>query len=272
MLESVGMCLNRRMGGLALAILSGVLMLGLAGCSPANKRSGQEDEKNPYYQKGKRMLRENNVREAIRFFRQAVDMDPKNAAAHLELGLLYEEKLHDYAFAIYHYRRFLELRPEAERSKYVKQFIDRSNLALAAAVANSPLDAGDEIARLRQENSNLLAQVEYLQQAKDALEMKLVKLSRTPDELVPPVIVQTNIVMVPAVTNQALPATTTSTTPAETTQVRTYRVQKGDTLYSIAHKVYGRRDKWRVIYDANRGVVGPNYLLKPGQTLTIPQI
>ncbi len=38
----------------------------------------------------------------------------------------------------------------------------------------------------------------------------------------------------------------------------TYVVKPGDTLGTIAQRVYGDATKWRVIYDANRDVIGDN--------------
>ena len=52
---------------------------------------------------------------------------------------------------------------------------------------------------------------------------------------------------------------------------RTYTVVKGDSLSRIAKSIYGSADKWRMIYDANKIVIGNNPdLIKPGQVFTIP--
>ncbi len=52
-----------------------------------------------------------------------------------------------------------------------------------------------------------------------------------------------------------------------------YTVQQGDTLSSIAQKVYGDSNQWHEIYIANTQVIGnnPNFL-SPGIALYIPQI
>lgn len=257
------------------------------GCKPRAVQSDSQDEKNPYYQRAKSKLQERDYKDAVRNFHLAIEMNPRNAAAHLELGLLYEEKLQDYSYAIYHYRRYLELRPNAEKADLVKQFVERSKLALAATIANTPLDSGDEIARLRQENSNLLQQVEYLSRTNEMLELKVAQLQSIPAESRAPVIVQTNVYLVPTRTNvvQSVPVTNADATavtvqpseapkPPPVATPRKYVVQKGDTLYSISLKVYGRKDKWMVIYQANKGVIGPppSYTLRVGQTLTIPKI
>lgn len=268
-------------------IVSTLLALGcgLTACSPSVSQSDQQDEKNPYFQKAKRRYQERDYKEAVKYYQRALEMDPHNGAAHLELGLLYEDKLQDYSYAIYHYRRYLELRPQAEKADLVKQFVDRAQLALAASVPNSPLVTGEEIARLRQENSNLLRQVEVLMATNQVLEMRLAKSENTPGETVAPVIVQTNVFVVPTVTNRIQAAAVrtpltnqTPPVPVARTQdaapaVRTYIVQKGDNLTVISRKMYGRPDKVQLIYSANKNIIGPppSYRLKVGLKLTIPR-
>lgn len=63
---------------------------------------------------------------------------------------------------------------------------------------------------------------------------------------------------------QPAPASTTST-PA-----RTYVVVKGDTLWGISNRFYGRGDRWPVIYDANRNKITNPGLIQPGTQLIIP--
>lgn len=53
-------------------------------------------------------------------------------------------------------------------------------------------------------------------------------------------------------------------------QALTYTVQKGDTLQTIADKVYRNRNAWRRIYDANRAYLKNPYQLNVGQVLVLP--
>jgi nucleoid-associated protein YgaU len=48
-----------------------------------------------------------------------------------------------------------------------------------------------------------------------------------------------------------------------------YRVQSGDSLYSIAREVLGSGSRWREIYSANQDKIGAGYLLHTGQRLVI---
>lgn len=51
-----------------------------------------------------------------------------------------------------------------------------------------------------------------------------------------------------------------------------YTVKKGDCLWNIAKKFYGKGAKYTVIYNANKKVIGSNpNRIYPGQVLTIPK-
>ncbi|HEY0706517.1 MAG TPA: LysM peptidoglycan-binding domain-containing protein [Polyangia bacterium] len=58
--------------------------------------------------------------------------------------------------------------------------------------------------------------------------------------------------------------------PAAAPQVRTYTVQKGDTLSEIAQKEYGAASSYRKIFDANRDVLSDPDKIRPGQVLKLP--
>lgn len=66
----------------------------------------------------------------------------------------------------------------------------------------------------------------------------------------------------------AAPAATPTTTPAATQ--RTHTVARGDTLSGIAQKVYGRADRWQLIFQANRDKLDDPDRIYPGQVLVIP--
>lgn len=56
-----------------------------------------------------------------------------------------------------------------------------------------------------------------------------------------------------------------------TTKMRTYQVQKGDTLQKVSHNFYGTTKNWPLLYKANRDKLrGPDEI-KPGQILIIPE-
>ncbi|GJM25840.1 MAG: hypothetical protein DHS20C16_22550 [Phycisphaerae bacterium] len=50
----------------------------------------------------------------------------------------------------------------------------------------------------------------------------------------------------------------------------THVVQRGETLYALARMYYSDQSKWRVIYEANRGVMSSPHAIQAGQELIIP--
>ena len=52
--------------------------------------------------------------------------------------------------------------------------------------------------------------------------------------------------------------------------VKTYTVQKGDSLWAIAARHYGKGAEWSKIYEANGGKISDPSLIYPGQVLTLP--
>jgi LysM repeat protein len=57
--------------------------------------------------------------------------------------------------------------------------------------------------------------------------------------------------------------------PEPQTSPKTYSAAAGDTLKSIARKLYGKADKWRVLAEANSGIK-PTTKLKAGQAIKLP--
>lgn len=61
------------------------------------------------------------------------------------------------------------------------------------------------------------------------------------------------------------------TRPSTRSVPKTYVVKKGDCLWKIAQRFYGKGSEWRKIYEANKKVIGKNpNLIYPGQKLVIP--
>jgi LysM repeat protein len=77
-------------------------------------------------------------------------------------------------------------------------------------------------------------------------------------------------------TSKSKSSTTKKSRPApqKSTQVKTYTVKSGDSLWRIAARkdVYGSGNQWRKIYNANKKTIGKNpNLIFPGQKLVIPK-
>lgn len=62
----------------------------------------------------------------------------------------------------------------------------------------------------------------------------------------------------------------TEVASAAAPKTRTYTVQPGDSIWSIAEEFYGHGNKYRIIYEHNKFIGEPPFILKPGQVLTLP--
>ncbi|MBM3859515.1 MAG: LysM peptidoglycan-binding domain-containing protein [Verrucomicrobia bacterium] len=220
-----------------------ILLLALSGCQPV----GTNPEQSAAYNQARKSADAGEWKAAVAFYRQTLDEHPRFARAHLELALLYDEKLNDPIGAIYHYRRYLDLEPNSDKRRVVDDFIERARLSLASKLPQNPGTDVNELLRLQQQNTALASEVAAL---------------------------KTKLAGYEAVINApALPAPTDPTPPTPTpnpAKPRTHVVAKGDTLHSLALRYYGTRAGWEKIYQANRATVPVKDQLRVGQSLVIP--
>src|SRR5947207_4406504 len=141
-----------------------LLCLGWSGCSPSGT-SSLEEEKNPNYLAGRSRRAASDYTGAVEAFEKALESNPRSAAAHLELGLIYYQNITtNWARAIYHFEKYLELRPKANNADLIRQNVDYCKLALAREVPYTPNNdlVRKEVERLARENTDLRQQVEQL--------------------------------------------------------------------------------------------------------------
>ena len=117
----------------ALAVLLGVA---LAGCAPGQGQT--DEEKEPHFVLGQSRVNAMDYPGAIEAFEESLEANPQSAAAHFELGWLYEKKASDPAAAIYHYERYLKLNPNAGNADNIRQRIEGCKQQLAADVLGLP--------------------------------------------------------------------------------------------------------------------------------------
>ncbi|HVM61868.1 MAG TPA: LysM domain-containing protein [Verrucomicrobiae bacterium] len=267
-------CNLRRSVALSIAA---ILLLLAAACERTGPISDSDAEQDANYQRAKRLCEQKDFSAAASFYEKALAVNPGFAIGHLEVGLLYENQLADPISAIYHYRRFLELRPDSEKRQVIEDFIERAKLALAAKSPQSPIVDPSELTRLEgekaallQENASLRARVSELEKAASeaAQSAAVAPASATTAAGSAPAtapVPAANVVMA------APPLTLTAdTSTAEPPRMRTYVVQRGDTLQSLALRYYGSRAGWDKIFQANRSGLASKDQLKVGQVLIIP--
>lgn len=83
-----------------------------------------------YNNLGEALRRLGRIDEARKALRTALSYNPDYAPAHFNLGVLYEEDLKEPERAIYHYRRYLALRPDAQDARKVRAWIEKLEAGL----------------------------------------------------------------------------------------------------------------------------------------------
>lgn len=215
---------------LVLAVFFG---LALSGCLP-NQPLSADEEKEPQFLIGRSRVNSMDYPGAIEAFERALEMNPRSGAAHLELGWLYAEKETDPAAAIYHYQKFLKLRPAANNAETIQQHVFRLKQELAKAAL--PIPPAPEIHRQLEQ---LAGDKRRLQDEVDGLRRVLLQTTnRAPVNLVrstPVINTPTNSGSI-RVNRVVTPVAAVTRPVAPLASVRSHRVLAGDTPASIARR------------------------------------
>ncbi len=292
-----------------LAALSMVLFT--AGCDPGERVTTTAEVDDPGFRRGKDLLRQGRNQEALAAFLKVIEKRGEDGPeSHLEAGLLYQFHIKDPIAAIYHYRKYRELKPNSPQSDLVRQRIEGATREFASTLPGDPLnnavipryEAFDQLERFQRENETLKAEIATLRgqlanrpaggsafrnPPADAAGSPLTS-AEPPRAVLPgaPVAATTPpLTAVGATDNRprqdsrpvlASPVSPPPTTPTRPTEAaaqsrgRRHVVVKGDTLFSLAQKYYGDRSRWRDIYAANRLTMRSENDLRIGTEVVIP--
>ncbi|HOW97230.1 MAG TPA: LysM peptidoglycan-binding domain-containing protein [Kiritimatiellia bacterium] len=237
----------RWIGGLGL-----VLLMAAGGCSRSAGSLDQMEERDPLLKRARERKNQQDVDGAIELFNKALERKPNLARAHLEVGHLYDSQKQDYIRALYHYQRYLELRPQTEKRPVVEDLIRHARVRFASTLPAQPSGAIEEIALLRQEIEALRARLGEAAKA------------------VPAAAAAATAAAAPAAAQVAGAPRPPEPAPAQP-PMSTYIVQPGDNLSRIAERMYGNSGRWSDIYEANRSTLKSPESVRVGQTLVIPK-
>jgi LysM repeat protein len=236
----------------------------LSGCLPSGA-SQLDEEREPHFMAGQRREQEMDYKGAVEEFELAAEVNPRSAAAHFELGTRLESD--DPAAAIYHYERYLKLRPAAGNDDVVRQRIMLCKQDLARTVSLAPVTEKQQhdFEQLTAENLRLRAEVEKWQayySARTQVSSNAVSVGGNSNRA-------------DAASNGAQPAHSGTAEPRPTPgghpaalpspATHTHTVQHGETLARIARQSGVRLE---VLMAANPGVEARR--LRAGQILNIP--
>jgi LysM repeat protein len=279
--------------------LLGLAALWLAGCSDSDRVKTAAEIDEPGYREGQALLKSGRRQEALSAFLKVVDLRGDDAPeSHLEIGLLYAQHINDPLSAIYHFRKYLALRPNSPQAPLVRQRIDAATREFARTLPAQPLenqlqrvDLVATLDKLKQENEALKQELADVKAGRNAVAASDFDGPAAPAKAGPaaPPSLSFNVETIPTVRTRpvAPPATVRppAPTPARPTVAaqtpvptaskptaagRTHTVQKGDTLSKISQQYYGNRTRVKDLYAANRGVMKSETDLKIGVVLKIP--
>jgi tetratricopeptide (TPR) repeat protein len=271
----------------------------LAGCTDGDRVKTAAEIDEPAYREGLALIKTGRRQEALTAFLKVIDKRGEDAPeSHLEIGMLYAQHINDPLSAIYHFKKYLTLRPNSPQAPMIRQRIDAATREFARTLPAQPLenqlqrvDLVATLDRLKQENEALKQELADLKAGRRAVTVPGVEPGPdTPPEPTPassnfklsvdPILtVRTRPAQAPTRPPAAAPARTAAATPAPaapsitapaSTGNRRHTIRPGDTLSKISQQYYGNRTRVKDIYAANRGVMKSETDLKPGMVLRIP--
>ena len=208
---------------------------------------------------------------AIEAFEKAIEVNPRSASAHLELGLLCENNSQDYAAAVYHFDRYLKLRPNSENAEIIRQREIACKQELAKSVSLGPVSQSlqRDLERLTDENKQLKQQVDSWKAFYEANAAHLAAVTNSSPRNLTPQPQSTAQPNRPTQSPQNYPTPTVQPRPTVSAHpvatIGKHMVKAGDTPANLARK-YGV--KLEVLLAANPGLDAKH--LRVGQTLNIP--
>lgn len=238
---------KRNKNGWPVWVLLAGLLVAVSGCGGPGAQD-QREERDPLLKKAQARKNMNDFDGALELCQRAIDRKPAMARPHLDMALIYDQSKGDYLRAIYHYERYLEMRPQAEKRDLIQELIRHAKLNYAASLPEQPSGAIQEIAMLKKEIESL--RIQMARQKPSASVTTAQPAPAAPTAVVP---------------------TSAQPQPAQSA-MQTYVVQAGDTLSKIAGKVYRDTTQWEVLYEANKSALpGGPQSVRVGQTLMIPR-
>lgn len=292
------------------AVCGVILAVALGACSRGVDSLDENDFRDPLMRKAQSRIRQGDKDGAIRCLNKALERKPELAQANLELALLYDDYKKDYVRAIYHYERYIELRPTAQKRGLIEDLIRKAKMSFVASLSDQYSETSKKLQALEEENNRLKVTLRKVREnlarracsadlfspaaagcanagqagpadrVKSDAGVRAAGLSAdspwrsSPRKAGIPAKPGVNPLSVEAgreISGNAQSPPSVVLDQALVSTSMTYCVQAGDTLSLIAAKVYNNPRKWRLIFDANSNTLSSPERLKSGQVLILPR-
>ncbi len=187
---------------------------------------------------------------SVLMYEASLDGTVKTADIHYKLALIYDDQLHKPISAIHHFQRYVDLAPGGNHAKEALNLIRDDQFKLVTAMGDGATVTQVEAKRLMNDNRALRTKVLVLQTDLERMSKERAAFLKS---MGVKGVAHSGQVQKPLVPD-----------------VRTYPVEPGDTLASIAKKFYKSSARWKDIQDANFDPMEGTARLKPGMVLMIP--
>lgn len=137
------------------------------GCGESDRFSYAAETDEPNYREGVSLLKAGRRQEALSSFLKVIDKRREDAPeSHMEVGLLYAQHINDPLSAIYHFRKYLAMRPNSPQAPLVRQRIDAAIREFARTLPAQPVES-------QTQRVDLVATLDRLKQENEALKQQL---------------------------------------------------------------------------------------------------
>lgn len=281
--QSIFRAASPRIGrGAGLLLFAIVILSTVPGCTPGTGPQLTAEMDEPHFRRGLQMKKSEKYNVALEAFLKVIAKRGDDAPeSHLEVGAIYLDHIKDPFAAMYHLKKYRELKPNGANRDAVNDQIARAEKEIIRRVmqkVGSPvqrqldeLDYEDQIEKLQAENTTLRSELTKLQRplaAQAAASNAVTPLGSVTRRSTVPLTVQP----LPDASVRAIPNQTTeraNPSPAAASP-GTYVVQRGDTLYKISMQFYGTGRRWDEIFQLNRDRLRSPGELAVGVELRLP--
>lgn len=237
--------------------ISVALIILLSSCGPPNEKA------HPAFQKGENLMDKGEYKEAAENFERYLTFNYNSSMTHYKLAELYNDYVDDPFLAVYHFRQYLKLEPNATDRETITKWIESAEEKMVERIRerNPDFISMEEIDKLKENNSKYR---EYLIKLKTQNAVFRKKLSS--GTMVSFKNDKKDSGDSPKVSDSS------SRDPSTFVISKVYKVKSGDNLSRISSNVYGSSKYYKLIFEANRDILDSESKLNVGQELRIPQL
>lgn len=269
------MLVDRKQTHRVLAVLlSACAVAAVGGCSSENSRT---DRQNPFYRQGLKLQEEQRFDKAAEAFERCLRHAPDSVLTHLQLAMLYEDRLDEPVRALYHYHRYLN--KGGSNAPMAQESMARLRNLLALRWAETHPALRDALvrkmnipqARETESDADSAAPTEREKHLMHSIRQLSRLVRRLQDQLRER---QSADTAPRSLSSEENAGSDRPADPAEeeTEDSQVYTVRPGDTLSRIADRLYGSSALWPKLQKWNNDRITDRNRLVPGMKLRVPSI